>query len=115
MDRRGFLGGMAAGAVGWVAGIPGKSSALAAQAYAHPVPFVPAAASATDRALFAVNAARTALEAAATYPQSVASGDPNPNGAVIWTRVAPQALQKAQTRTPSPGRSPPRPISTATA
>ncbi len=99
MDRRGFLGGMAAGAVGWVAGIPGKSSALAAQAYAHPVPFVPAAASATDRALFAVNAARTALEAAATYPQSVASGDPNPNGAVIWTRVAPQALQKAQTNT----------------
>jgi len=28
---------------------------------------------------------------ATTFPQSVASGDPQPNGIVLWTRIAPQA------------------------
>ena len=43
-------------------------------------------------ALFQVNAAATPEQQAALYPQSVASGDPRPDGAVLWTRVEP-ALQ----------------------
>ena len=97
MERRGFLTGLTAGAVGWaVAGVRG-SGGVASQAYANPVPFIDAAAAGTGRAAFAVNTARTALQGAQTYPQSVASGDPNPNGVVIWTRVAPAAVRSAGT------------------
>ncbi len=96
MDRRGFLTGLAAGAVGWVAGgKTGLPAADAAQAYAYPVAFSTSAQAATSRSLFVVDAAKTVLSGAATYPQSVASGDPNPNGVVIWTRVAPQAVRRA--------------------
>jgi alkaline phosphatase D len=38
--------------------------------------------------LFAVTSARPARE---VFPQSVASGDPRPDGVVLWTRVAPAA------------------------
>ncbi|MBK7020455.1 MAG: alkaline phosphatase D family protein [Candidatus Microthrix sp.] len=37
----------------------------------------------------------------AAYPDSVASGDPRPDGSVIWTRVAPH---QRMARCPSPGR-----------
>ncbi len=39
--------------------------------------------------LFEVNSNATAAQQAAVYPQSVASGDPRPNGIVLWTRVDP--------------------------
>ncbi len=50
-----------------------------AETYANPVPFVADASLAGlagRAALFAVDAAATAVSQAATYPQSVASGDP---------------------------------------
>jgi alkaline phosphatase D len=100
MQRRGLLTGLAAGAVGWmVGGARSGTGGEAAPVYAFPVPFVPSAEAATDRDLFVVDAARTALESAATFPQSIASGDPNPNGAVIWTRVDPAAINRAGTDT----------------
>ena len=43
-------------------------------------------------ALFAINPAFTAEQQSSTYPQSVASGDPQANGIVLWTRVAPAAI-----------------------
>jgi len=97
MQRRGFLTSLAAGAVGWVVG-GGRSTSTdgVAQHYAFPVRFISPAEAATDRSAFAVDAARsTASTVARTYPQSVASGDPNPNGAVIWTRVSPDAVVEA--------------------
>ena len=98
MQRRGFLTGLAAGAVGWVAGgMRGAASGDITPAYAHPVPFIAAADAATDRDIFAVNPASTPLDTATTFPQSLASGDPNPNGAVIWTRVDPNATRRAGT------------------
>ena len=39
--------------------------------------------------LFQVNSAPTPEQQAALYPQSVASGDPRPDGVVLWTRVEP--------------------------
>ncbi len=39
--------------------------------------------------LFQVNSATTPEQQAALYPQSVASGDPRPDGVVLWTRVEP--------------------------
>jgi alkaline phosphatase D len=99
MQRRAFLTGLAAGTVGWVAG--GRSSTVgsATPAYAFPVPFVSTAEAATNRALFVVDAEKTAAFGATTFPQSVASGDPNPNGVVIWTRVNPQSIKAAGTNT----------------
>ncbi len=44
------------------------------------------------KALFQLNSAATPEQQAELYPQSVASGDPHPNGVVLWTRVEP-ALQ----------------------
>lgn len=40
-------------------------------------------------AIFTVNAEATASEQSSVFPQSVASGDPQPSGIVLWTRVAP--------------------------
>jgi alkaline phosphatase D len=100
MERRNFLSGLAAGTVGWVVGgSTGGSATDAAKAYAFPVPFVSSADAATDRSIFAVDAARTTRERGVTFPQSLASGDPNPNGVVIWTRVDPHAFRKAGTST----------------
>ena len=91
MERRRFLSGFAAGAVGWLAaGRAGSGTAL--QVYANPVRFVGSAEAAETGASFLVDAAKTAASQAATYPQSLASGDPNPNGVVLWTRVNPTAM-----------------------
>ena len=97
MQRRGFITGLAAGAVGWVAGGRTAVTTSASQAYANPVPFVASAEATTPSAIFAVDAAATAANARATFPQSVAAGDPNPHGAVIWTRVAPSAVAGGNT------------------
>ena len=93
MERRGFIK-----AVGWaVSGLlPGAAEAAA---YADPVPFVRDAEAGgfggRPDALFAVDEARTARLQARTYPQSVASGDPNPHGVVLWTRVDPSVVTGA--------------------
>jgi alkaline phosphatase D len=92
MERRGFLTGLAAGAIGWVAAGRPPATGTAPRVYAHPVRFVSAAEAAETGASFIVNDARTAASQATTYPQSVASGDPNPYGAVLWTRVDPSAM-----------------------
>ncbi len=91
MQRRGFLTGLAAGAVGWVAGGRRPVGTSTSQAYADPVPFIASAEAATPAGLFTVDQAATARLGPATFPQSVAAGDPNPHGVVIWTRVAPAA------------------------
>jgi alkaline phosphatase D len=91
MQRRNFLTGLTAGAVGWVAGGHRPQSTTASPAYATPVPFIDSAEAATPSSVFAVDAAATALNGHKTFPQSVAAGDPNPHGAVIWTRLSPDA------------------------
>ena len=98
MERRGFLTGLAAGAVGWAVG-GARGTDGAAQAYANPVPFITPADAQTSRDAFAIDAARTAADGQHTFPQSVASGDPNPNGAVIWTRVSPAFTRYTSTNT----------------
>jgi alkaline phosphatase D len=93
MQRRGFVAGLAAGAVGWVVGGGRTQGASGDQAYAHPVRFIPQAEAASSAGRFVVDEAATAIGQKKTYPQSVAAGDPNPHGVVLWTRVAPEALK----------------------
>ncbi len=64
--------------------------------YANGVAFVPgpgdAGVSAAEvEALFSVNPSVNTEAQAQIFPQSVASGDPSPNGIVLWTRVDPSA------------------------
>ncbi|HEY1212541.1 MAG TPA: alkaline phosphatase D family protein, partial [Bryobacteraceae bacterium] len=97
MNRRKFLNAIGAGgAVAWL--VPNTVFAVqnTAPVYTTPVSFIndPSAAALTESdlaALFTVDAAQTQLSQSATYPQSVASGDPSPIGIVLWTRVAPEA------------------------
>ncbi len=56
-----------------------------------PDPFASGLNAADSAALFNINPAFTAAQQAQTFPQSVASGDPNPNGVVLWTRVDPNS------------------------
>jgi alkaline phosphatase D len=97
MQRRNFLRAAAtAGAVAWVSPVR-KMFSAGLQTYPHQVPFVASpevsGLGAEDiQALFAINPAYTAQDQAAAYPQSVASGDPQPNGVVLWTRIAPTAM-----------------------
>ncbi len=96
MQRRVFLAAFAGGTVGWAISGALPDPAIA-QAYPNPVPFVPdpgaVGLSGRPNALFAPHAARTASRQAATYPQSVASGDPNPHGVVLWTRIDPATVE----------------------
>ncbi len=95
LDRRSFMKTLTAtGSLAWAAGPTGTARALAQSSYANPVPFLQSAQDAglpqaDAAALFSVNPERTAASQAAVFPQSVASGDPRPNGAVLWTRVDP--------------------------
>ena len=68
----------------------------ATTSYRNAVPFVTAPAEAglspDDIAEIFATAAQTPEQQAATYPQSVASGDPQAQGTVLWTRVDPSQL-----------------------
>lgn len=74
----------------WLTGQSLSAQPLAG--YSNPTPFLQRAAlsgfsSAELQALFTPKDVSAETQAA-TYPQSVASGDPRPNGVVLWTRVA---------------------------
>lgn len=96
MDRRVFVkSSSATGALAWILprALKGQASTVS-ESYVSSVPFVldPSLTglSVADRnILFHVNSAATAAQQAALYPQSVASGDPRPDGVVLWTRVEP--------------------------
>jgi len=99
MQRRSFLRAAAtAGAIAWVSPMHEVFSAVgSAKTYPNQVPFISgpevSGLTADDiQTLFAINPAYTAQDQAATYLQSVASGDPQPNGIVLWTRIAPTAM-----------------------
>ncbi len=100
MDRRKFLASLiGSGGFGWIASGSSLPQAWSQSPYANPIPLVssPAAAGLNPQdvsALFAINPSVTPAEQAQRFPQSVASGDPNVNGAVLWTRVDP-AFQTA--------------------
>jgi phosphodiesterase/alkaline phosphatase D-like protein len=96
MDRRLFLkSASAAGALAWI--LPGTlaaQSSTVSDTYLAAVPFVIdpvlGGLSQADRdVLFQVSSSATAVQQAAIYPQSVASGDPRTTGVVLWTRVDP--------------------------
>ncbi len=95
VNRRWFVKGAAvAGALAWVSGSRALKGQTAAGGYAHGVPFVvdPTVTGLTSTEMaevFVVDAARTAQLQAVVYPQSVASGDPQTNGIVLWTRIDP--------------------------
>lgn len=98
MDRRKFLTTLTAGsAVAWLGDQPASAqSACSGGSYANGVPFVPSPAQggllpADVQAVFTVNPNTPADLQAKIFPQSIASGDPKPNGIVLWTRVDPQA------------------------
>ncbi len=96
MDRRVFLKATsAAGALAWLAPrhLTAQTSTVS-NSYVSSVLFIvdPALTglSQADRdILFRINSAANPAQQAAIYPQSVASGDPRPDGIVLWTRVEP--------------------------
>jgi alkaline phosphatase D len=94
MDRREFMKiSSAAGAIAWLA-VTRPLSAQTISGYSNAVPFVldPSVSGLSDadlQTLFQVSATVTPEQQAATYPQSVASGDPRPSGVVLWARVDP--------------------------
>ncbi len=99
MQRRSFIRAAATvSAISWVSPMHKVFGAVGfAQTYPNQVPFVSgpevSGLTAADiQTLFAINPDYTAQDQAATYPQSVASGDPQPTGIVLWTRVAPTAM-----------------------
>ena len=97
MQRRNFIRAAATvGAVAWVAPVH-KLFSAPMQTYPNQIPFVagPELSGFTAQdidALFAINPAYTPQDQTATYPQSVASGDPQANGIVLWTRIDPSAM-----------------------
>ncbi len=100
MDRRLFVKATsAAGALAWLS--PRSLSAQApavSDSYISSVPFLldPSLTglSQADRdILFQVSANPSPAAQAALFPQSVASGDPRPDGIVLWTRVEPTLQQ----------------------
>ncbi len=94
MDRRNFVrASSAVGAVAWLGTTPVLSASVTPE-YAGAVPFVEDAgaaglSAAEQQNLFQVSQTYSPADQAATYPQSVASGDPRPSGVVLWTRVDP--------------------------
>lgn len=92
LDRRNFVKAATFGTLAWAASRP--VAAQATPGYRNGVPFVanPSAAGFTQEQaaqLFTADANATVATQAAMYPQSVASGDPKPNGIVLWTRIDP--------------------------
>ncbi len=84
-DRRSFLKQfLGVGAFAWLAGkeVFGQS---VTDGFANPIPFIEKPFT-LKRELFEIN---SNLSSETVFPSSVASGDPRPNGVVLWTRIAP--------------------------
>jgi alkaline phosphatase D len=100
MDRREFVKvSSAAGALAWLTATHPLSAQISSE-HSSAVPFVldPSVAGLSNsdmQNLFPKNAAATPEQQSVTYPQSVASGDPRPNGVVLWTRVDPSQLSSS--------------------
>ena len=99
MQRRTFMHVAATvSAVAWTTSIRKLVGAtLGGRPYPNQVPVVgdvqSSGLSADDVSqLFALDPDFTVQQQSSTYPQSVASGDPQPNGIVLWTRIAPAAM-----------------------
>ncbi len=99
MERRAFMhSALTATAVAWISPLHQLFGAgLSTPVYANQVPVTNSlelsGLSPEDAAgLFEIDASFTVQQQAAIYPQSVASGDPQPNGIVLWTRVSPTAI-----------------------
>ncbi len=99
MQRRTFMHVAATvSAVAWTTSIRKLVGAtLGGQPYPNQVPVVgdveSSGLSVDDVSqLFALDPDFTVQQQSSTYPQSVASGDPQPNGIVLWTRIAPAAM-----------------------
>ena len=101
MDRREFTKiASAAGAIAWLSAA-NPLMAKISSGYSNPVPFLQASDNgviAESEFHFQTNEVVTAEQQANVYPQSVASGDPRPNGVVLWTRVDP-SVQASPART----------------
>ena len=82
MDRRAFLKYSLMTSVIWGAGsqVPGEAGLSEAQA----------------QEMFSTAATPAQNKSRAMFPQSVASGDPAPDGIVLWTRLAPQPRSTKQ-------------------
>jgi hypothetical protein len=103
MDRRLFLqSASAAGALAWI--LPYKlraQSSMISDTYLAGVPFVIdpifGGLSQADRdVLFQVSSSATVVQQAAIYPQSVASGDPLPNGMFCGLASTPPSRRALQ-------------------
>ncbi len=98
MDRRNFISALTgSGAIAWLGAQAVSAQTVDGSSYANSVPFVPGpgdagVSPAQVEVLFFVNPSLSADAQAQTFPQSVASGDPSPNGVVLWTRVDPSAM-----------------------
>ncbi len=97
MDRRKFLRAAAQeGSIAWLMPVHSMLGQSApSTSFTQQVPMVadPSISGLTPQDttdLFTVNAAATPQQQSATFPQSVASGDPRADGVVLWTRVAPE-------------------------
>ena len=97
IDRRHFLKGLlTTGSIAWLVQGSGFSGKALGDVFTHPVPFIQDPSCSTtphdpgllDRSFFHIDAR---INPAAVFRQSVASGDPRPNGIVLWTRVDPQS------------------------
>jgi alkaline phosphatase D len=84
-DRRSFIKQfLGAGAFAWLAGKEVFSQSLT-DVFANPVLFIEKP-FALKREFFEIN---PNLSSETVFPLSIASGDPRPNGVVLWTRIAP--------------------------
>lgn len=97
MERRKFMQHAAsAGAIAWLSPFHILRTA-SGQTYPHQIPFVAGAEAAglspaDTQSLFEVSDTYTPEDQALTYPQSVASGDPQASGIVLWTRISPTVM-----------------------
>jgi alkaline phosphatase D len=96
MQRRNFIRIAAtASAVAWISPLhKSLAETIGAKTYPNQVSVVrdPGGLGLDTASLFEIYPDYTAAQQASTYPQSVASGDPQSNGIVLWTRVAPTAM-----------------------
>lgn len=98
MNRRRFINTLSAtGAIGWLTASAAEAqSAPGTNAYPNSVPIVSSpglSGVSPDQIASAltINLPVDPKQQAQTFPQSVASGDPTPNGIVLWTRIGENA------------------------